>query len=822
MLSTTPPSGPARPETLSRAVPSSRKWTPGLVPMALLGGLLLGEGCARGTEADINPGGPTPGGGGGEPVDPPPGPTDFAPLAGLVSAVAGPGVARLEWREPRPSEKETFELALYVSDDRATLYDTPFLTPLSGTSLTLSSLIDGTRLFFGLGIRPLEGGGAGDPVGLGAASFVPTGPVLTATPGPVVYVDSTAPATGADGLTPETAYPDPRLAILVAGFQLGGGNVWLRAGTYENLGFVAQGAGIHVYGGFDENFDIETRDTAMDVTVLNGAPDGSGTPTLMFEMQALPTIPIENPVAIADGLTFAGNGQTFRGVEVTNTAAEFRSTHFRGFRGSGLRLQNSESQDYDVVVTGSNFIANSGEGMDGDGALDIVVDGCAFLSNGTEGFDLDDWIAPPGESVSLRVTGSRFFGNGSEGMDVDLSVPFGVVDLTGGTFSIEIRGCSFERNRLDGCLLDIEYDLFPQWNAEIVVRESLARANGQAGFEFDLDGPASLITHRVVAAGNGAGGIVMGSESDPGTAIVSSSVAVGNGGPGVHAINPQIGVGNRSIVVTHSILAGNGGAGLESQNQRISASSTLSHLQAVDGIEADFRASFLADIPSAELFLNAAEGFARITDAAKGVLTLEADAAFDPGAFLEIADDGTARTASQVDGPFVVVEPVPELVLPPDLLSIFASEVVTEDYRLVSGSPAEGTGLAPPGGPAVDSGVFGAPVPGVPGFTEEIRRELFHPLEVTPPASLALAPTAPIEVSFNEELDPGSVDSSSVRVVDENGAPVSFTLGSAGSSLTLAPPVQGWPAVIWVEILGEVRSLAGRSNVAPLAMRFQS
>ena len=812
---------PRYPALLCTGIQARTKALTGIAA-ALLGGLLLSAGCARGTQVDASQGGPPPPpGGGGDPVEPPPGPTDFAPLAGLVSAVAGPGMARLEWREPRPSETETFQLALFVSDDRATLYDAPFAVPLTGRSLTLSSLTDGTRLFFGLGIRSLGQGGAGDPVGFGAPSFVPSGAILTATPGPVIYVDSNAAAAGADGMTPETAYPDPRLAILVAGFQLGGGNVWIRAGTYENLGFVAQGAGIHIYGGFDENFDIETRDTALDVTVLNGAPDGSGTPTLMFEMQALSSIPIVNPVAIVDGLTFDGNGQTFRGVEVTNTAAEFRSVNFRGFRGSGVRLQNSDSEEYDVVVAGSNFVANTGEGMDGDGPFDIVVDGCEFLSNGTEGFDLDDWVAPPGESVEMKVTGSRFFGNGSEGMDVDLTVPLGVVDLTGGRFSIEIRGCSFERNRLDGCLVDIEYDLFPQWNAEIVVRESLARANGRAGFEFDLDGPASVIIHRVVSTGNGSGGIVMGSESEPGTAIVSSCVAVGNAGPGIYAINPQVGIANGSVVVSHTIVAGNAGAGLESQNKRISASSTISHLQAVDGIETDFRSSFVSNVASAQLFLNAAENFARITDAAEGVLTLEASAPFDPGAILEVADDGTARTAGQVDGNIVILDPAPTLVLPPDMLSVFASDVVVEDYRLVSGSPAEGTGLAPAGGPAVDSGVFGAPVPGVPGFAEEIREELFHALKVTPPASLALAPTTPIEVSFTEELDPGSVDSASVRVVDESGSPVSFTLGSGGNTLCLVPPVQGWPAVIWIEILGEVRSFSGRKNAAPLAIRFQ-
>ena len=186
-----------------------------------------------------------------------------------------------------------------------------------------------------------------------------------------------------------------------------------------------------------------------------------------------------------------------------------------------------------------------------------------------------------------------------------------------------------------------------------------------------------------------------------------------------------------------------------------------------------------------------------------------------------MADDGTVRTATMIDANVVVVDPPPALILPPDLLSVFASDVVVEDYRLASGSPAEGTGLSPAGGPAVDSGVFGAPVPGVPGFAEEIRDELFHVLTVTPAASDPLAPTAPIEVRFNELLEAASVNSASVRVVDELGSPVPFTLGSTADTLTLAPPVQGWPAVMWVEILGEVSAETGTPNAAPLAIRFQ-
>ncbi|MAB78810.1 MAG: hypothetical protein CMJ89_05585 [Planctomycetes bacterium] len=782
-------------------------------------GLALSGSCARGLEI-VSP----PGGGGGDPVDPPTGPTDFAPLAGLVSAAAGLQTVRVDWRLPRESKTKSFELALFMSTDRDTIFDgTPIAAPLRGTSLVLDGLTDGVRLHFGMGIREAaSSGGMDDPALSGGTAFIPTGARLTVTPGPIVYVDGDAEATGADGTTPETAFPDPRLAILVAGFQLGGGNVWVRSGVYDNVGFIAHGAGIHVYGGFGADFDLATRDTSPGTTIFNAAPDNLNTPTLMIEMQSLAQIPIDEPVAILDGFTLEGNTQTFRAVQATNTAAEFRALNISGFLGSGAHLQNSDSQEYDIVVTGSSFSNNVGEGMDGRGAFDLVVDGCVFNSNGTEGLDLDDWIAPPGENVSLRITGSRFFGNGTEGLDVDLNVPLLVLDLTGGRFSVEIRGCSFERNGRDGVLLDMEYELYPQWNAKLVLRECLARANGTDGFHLDLDGPGSALLHRVIAAGNGTNGIEFSSESDPGTAFVSSSIAAGNMGAGILASRPPIGAANRSLVVTHSIVAGNFGPGIEGEAQVATASSTISHVQDVDGVMTEFRASLITAAAAEDIFVNAASAYARIdSDPGEGTLVLTQPADFDPGTTLEVADDGVARIATLVNPNNVTVDPPPALVLPPDLLSVFQGEDVVEDYRLASGSPAVGIGLSPPGGPSVDGGVFGSPVPGVPGFAEEIRTELFHPLSVAPAPSTPLGATDVIEIVFNETIHAASVNAASVRVSDGEGREVSVALDTSEDRLILVPPGGGWSkGVVWIELFAELESSSGTPNATPLALRF--
>ena len=232
--------------------------SPGVWLLALaLGALPLG--CARGGSVTIAtpPGDDDGSGDPGMPIDPATGPTSFVRLAGLTAAAAGLGTVRVHFTAPDADE----ELALFVSDDAGTVYaGAPVEAPLTGTSTTVGGLPDGMARFFGLGVRAA---GSGDP-------YLPVGVVLTATPGPVIYVDPTADPTVADGMTPATAFPNPVSAFLTA-FVAGGGNLWLAEGDYA-VAFIPQFAGVHAYGGFQPDFDLATRDPEAGNTRFNAVP----------------------------------------------------------------------------------------------------------------------------------------------------------------------------------------------------------------------------------------------------------------------------------------------------------------------------------------------------------------------------------------------------------------------------------------------------------------------------------------------------------------------------------------------------------------------
>ena len=72
-----------------------------------------------------------------------------------------------------------------------------------------------------------------------------------------------------------------------------------------------------------------------------------------------------------------------------------------------------------------------------------------------------------------------------------------------------------------------------------------------------------------------------------------------------------------------------------------------------------------------------------------------------------MADDGAAFQVVQSNGSSLTLDAVPTAFATPGLLAVFGpSASVVEDYVLPGGSPAEGSGMTPPGGPIVDAGAW--------------------------------------------------------------------------------------------------------------------
>ena len=74
---------------------------------------------------------------------------------------------------------------------------------------------------------------------------------------------------------------------------------------------------------------------------------------------------------------------------------------------------------------------------------------------------------------------------------------------------MRVQGCTFNGNGLDGMLIDQEHELVPGWTADILVRDSWARANRGAGFHVDADATSTVLLHGLLATANVGDGILV-------------------------------------------------------------------------------------------------------------------------------------------------------------------------------------------------------------------------------------------------------------------------------------------------------------------------
>ncbi len=732
-------------------------------------------------------GGGGPSSGGSNP--PPPLPSASPLLAGLVAAAAGPGAVRVQWR----GAPAGFEVALFSSSTRASVYaGAPVVQQPSGDALTLNGLVDGTVYYFGLGIREA-----------GAGIYVPTGVVLRARPGAPLYVDAASTAANPDGLTPATAFPDVTSALLTA-FLQGGGNVWIAGGAYD-AAFLPLFSGVHVQGSFDVSFDLDLRDALASSTVWNVPAGASGV-----------GVQGGDPPAVLDGLALMGNGAGTVGVDVVDAGLELRAVSVSGFTDRGIRLRNTKVEDYDLVVASSSSSGNGADGLSLLGAYDLLLDASSFLSNGQEGVDLGPLVALDGDSASLKISGCSFLGNGTEGLDASLNAPT-LGGPTGGRFIVEIRGSRFEENGSDGCLVDVEYEAFPLWSANVLVRDSVARANRIAGFHVDADAYVDLFLHRLLATANAGDGILVSSEADPGVAVVAACVAASNQGSGIRAT-----FGNRPIAASHCIVAGNLGGGISSDTVESSAASSIAWLQTSPWTDVRTTACTSTNDPTIGLFENGPEEYRLVLAVAGSTLTLAQTPSFQGAAALELADDGIGLTASQISGTSVTLGATPSAFVAPGMLAAFAPGAgVLEDYHLPVGSPALATGMTPPGGLAVDAGVYGAPQGGDPGAGDLVPRTLFRPVATRPALTQSLGANDPIVVTFSDDLASASVVPGAVRAVTASGSALAISTTVANGELVVDPPPAGWGTEPFeLELHRFLASIAGDPFAAPLALPF--
>ncbi len=735
-------------------------------------------------------------------MNPPTGVAEPPFLSGLSALGAGSGELVLRWTLP-PSG---FEAALFLAFQPGDVYTgPPFAEGLTGDGMSVGGLTDGVQVFAGLGVRAV-----------GTGTYEPAGTVLLGTPGAPIYVDASASATGADGTTPATAFPDLFSGLLTAFSSVlggGSGNLHVRNGTYD-APILPVFAGVHIYGGFDGTFDLDVRDPDAGLTIFRGLP---GAP--MFDVQG------GDPAAIFDGVVVDGAASANVGIDVNDCEIELRSTAVVNCTDRGIRMRNGTADCLDVTLAKCRIAGNGADGLSAIGPFDMEIDGCSFDSNIQEGMDLDDLIAPDGGRVTLDIKGSRFFGNGSQGLDVDLAAPLIPGPLFQGEFVVNIRGCRFELNGQDGCLIDEEFELITGYSARITVRESIARGNAGNGFFIDADGVDTMFLHRLLSVGNGGDGFAIASESQTGFAVLSSSISSGNQGAGIRASRGIAATGgNKPVFATQSILAGNFGGGIVSEIVDSSATSSIAYLQPNPWSAVSLHGVYQEDDPFAGTFQFVPEAFLTATAWVDVQVTVGSVTAVGPASVLELADDDVMRNPVAFTGSVIDLDSAPDTFRIPGLVSVFGPGVtsVVEDWDLPLGSPAAGTGFAAPGAPATDPGVWGAPSPGFAGFPDEVEGELFFLRATTPSTVLGVGALLPIELHFNDDLDPTSVLPGSVRVVTLAGGELAIGLVPGVDSIVVDPPAGGWGTeALVLEIHRGLRSLAGVELTAPLAIPLQ-
>lgn len=724
-----------------------------------------------------------------EPPPPPPLPSEHATV-GLVSAVAGVDALRADWRV-HSGEELDLELALFVSTSQSGLFSsTPIALDPASRQLEVTGLTTDDDYYVGLGARPDA-----------TQSYRPSGPVLWVRTGAVLYVDPAA-APGGDGLSPATAFDDLTLAVLQA-FVANGGNVWVRQGAFDNVTLPLFTA-VHVYGGFTGRFELAERDALAHPTLLRGV---SGQPVVATQNGT-------GGIAILDGFELDGLSAATDGVSQSNEDCQLRSLVVHDCQ-RGIRLRTLETGPL-ATVTLTNVSAQSNllEGVSVLGAFELAIEGCLFDSNGNEGLDLNHLIALEFGHASLSVRGTRLDRNGTEGLDCHLGVP-PAAGTGGGSFDVVIEDCDAQSNALDGVRIDIDYDFFPEWESRTIVRGLRVHGNGAAGLHLDLDSRGSAFVHRLASSANRGDGLSLTSETFPGMCTLSSSALYANAGYGA-----QASLGHYALSASHCVFAGNLQGGLSSSVVGSVAHSCVFLLQgaATSGVREieDVR----VDASAPPTFVHAPGEYRRIVAAGAGELSLDAVPASRAGSAAETADDGVERALVPGIGTGVSLDPAPPALAVPGVLALFASGTgVDEDWRLESGSLALGAGLAAPGAPGVDAGIFGAPNGGVPGREDSAPRELFHVASTTPAWSDGLASNETLEVSFvGGTPDPASV-ASSVFAFGATGGERAIVPSALAGVLRIPPPAGGWSSGDVVVVFGNLRSLEGPVLGAPVALR---
>lgn len=724
------------------------------------------------------------------------------PVAGLVAAAGADGRLRVDWRA-ETTAFDGVEFALFVADAPSDVFAAaPVPITIAAGHAILEGLPTTGERFVGLGVRAV-----------GAGAYVASGPVLSAWTSSPRYVDPTVPAGSGDGATPATPTSDLILAVLDA-FVSGGASVFVRGGD-AGATAIPLFTGVKLCGGFAPGFALEERD-----------PIAAATRLAAFDGQAIVRVePGATGRAVVDGFDLEATFAVPQAIDLPGLGAEVRACRVTG-ASRGVKVRGlATGPRVDVVVTGCEVRGCELEGLSIDALADVVIESSTFDSNGNEGVDLNHLWSPSGVPARLVARGSRFLRNGTEGLDAHLGAPVGSAGAPG-SFVVEITDCDFESNTLAGLRVDVDYEAFPTWSADVVVRGSRARANGGAGIHFDLDSNCQATAHRVACSANGGDGFLLTSETYAGIATLSCSSLVGNLGFGA-----RLQQGNFALLASGLVVSGNQLGGIDSPVVPSSVHSSIAWLQDAPWTGVLALDDVVATSTFPPIFQSAPSEYATIVSLVADVLTLAAaPSSIGPGAAFESADDGTPRAVTSVIGTTLSVAPAIEGLRTPARGAFFtargaslAGDAQLEDWRLAPVSAALGAGLSPPGAPTADAGPFARFVGGVPGREDALVRPLFRVAATSPAVATPIGAHVPLEIAFAGGVpDPSTAPGAVLAYSSANRLLGTISFVDA-DRLVVAPPPSGWSDGDRVEVHTSLRTTGGThlGQAAVLRVRTQ-
>lgn len=567
-------------------------------------------------------------------------------FGGVSDLLGGDGWIRVGWNEATDDLTATEEIEYLV-------YVTPIGTPADLSQPTVS--VTGIDHVL---IEGLTNGTSLEVLVLARDTDLEVSPEQVpwpVTPHTIRYVRSGASQAGADGLTPETAFPTMGQAIANS-VPLGGVNIHVAQGLYpENLFLLS---GMMVFGGFESSFDPDLRDP-----VSQSSQFGILFPTDLVNIRP------GDLLSGIDGLILGGNGIAESCVFAEDCFCRITRCQLSGAITQGMDLR-SDYLEGNVI---SAFIADcvisdcNGEGLRIVGIPNIQIDDSVIRNNLNEGIE-SQWVYSGfGETATVEISRCRILENGDEGIDLDVSsIPGDLpgVNLPSAT-RIKVRNCEVTGNFLEGIVVDLDSSPFDDLDIRVRIDDSQISDNGLSGIFLDGDAPAAFRVNRNQITVNGGAGVSVSSIPNGSETLIRNCNILGNGGVGVEALDLC------SLYVTHCWISENSLGSLDCPRGVIQCQDSIATGITAEDDLSNIRYSLISGtgLP-AQLPNNSIQGqpdvLAEPVDIVwgfwdpAGVLTSSSPLVLNADTMIELADDGVLRECTQLAGGVYEVLPPPD------------------------------------------------------------------------------------------------------------------------------------------------------------------